>query len=115
MKKCGYIEDAKEKCKIPLTGSLQREEFSKTLSQALNELKEEIRGMKNERQEDILRFAHEGGPTSSYDGCENSATSSDLQRSINHFFMKKRKKEGDVPKRETLGDYLQEYEAQSKE
>ena len=29
--------------------------------------------------------------------------------------MKKRKEKGDVPKRETLGDYLQEYEAQSKE
>ena len=29
--------------------------------------------------------------------------------------MKKKKKKGDVPKKETLGDYLQEYEAQSKE
>ena len=72
--------------------------------------------MKNERQEDILKGSpHEGSPTTSYDGCEHSATSSDLQRSDSHFFMKKKKKEGDVPKRETLGDYLQEYEAQSKE
>ena len=106
MKECGYIEDTKEKGKIPLIGSLQRGEFSKTLSQALNEMKEEIWGMKNERQADILIFAHEGSPTTSYVGCEHSTTSSDLQCSISHFFMKKKKKEGEVPKRETLGDYL---------
>ena len=40
MKKCGYTEDTEENGAIPLTGSLQREGFSKTLSQAMHELKE---------------------------------------------------------------------------
>lgn len=48
MKKYGYTEDTKVKGKIPSSGSLQREEFSTTLSQAMYELKEEIWGMKRE-------------------------------------------------------------------
>ena len=49
MKKCGYTEDTEEKGNIPFTGSLQREVFSKNLSQAMYVLKEEIREMKRER------------------------------------------------------------------
>ena len=50
MKKCGYIEDTKVKGPNPLSGSLQREEFSKTLSQPIYELKGEILGKKRERR-----------------------------------------------------------------
>ena len=60
------------------------------------------------------RYIHEERSNYLSYGCENSTTSSDLQCSISHFFMKKKKK-GDVTKKETLSDYLQEYEAQSKE
>ena len=58
MKKCGYTEDTEEKGKISFTGILQREEFSKTLSQAMYVLKEEIRVMKNERKVYLLIFSH---------------------------------------------------------
>ena len=43
----------------------------------------------------------------------NSSISPKLQRSVSDFFMKRKK--GGVPKKETLGEYLWEYEAQYKE
>lgn len=60
------------------------------------------------------RKVHEERSSSSYYGCEHSATSSYLQRTINDLFMTKKMEKGDVPKKGILGDYLQEYEAQSK-
>ena len=54
----------------------------------------------------------EDSKSSSY-GYEDSDISSDLPCSISNFFMKRKK--GDMPKRDTLGDYLQEYEDQSEE
>ena len=59
------------------------------------------------------RSIHEESSNSSSYGCEHLATSSNLQCFISHLLMTKKKK-GDVPERETLGDYLLEYEAQSK-
>ena len=71
--------------------------------------------MRNERQADILKmFAHEGSPTTSYDVCEHSATQSDLQHCSMPTFLARGEEEGETPKEETLGDYLQEYESQSK-
>ena len=59
-------------------------------------------------------FVHEESSSSSYYGYDNSATPSYLQRSTSHMFMASEMEKGDVPKKETLGDYLQEYESQSK-
>ena len=73
-----------------------------------------IKEMRRETHEDpsTKSIQEEDSKFSSY-GYENSAISSDLPCSINNFFMKRKK--GDVPKKYTLGDYLQEYEAQFEE
>ena len=94
---------------------MKGKEFSKTLFQTMHEMKSEIRGMRNERHENILeRFAHEESPSSSYDVCEDSVTQSDLQHCSMPTFLAREEAEGETPKEETLGDYLQEYESQSK-
>ena len=77
--KCGYTEDTEEKGKVPLTRILQREEFSKTLSQAMYELKEEIWGLKRERHVDPSGgFLHQERPNTSYYMYEHSTTQPDL-------------------------------------
>ena len=56
---------------------------------------------------------HEASSKSSSHGYVHSTISPNLQCSISDLFMKRNK--GGVPKKETLGEYLQEYEAQYKE
>ena len=46
--------------------------------------------------------------------CEHSATQSDLQRCSMPTFLAREEAEGETPKEETLGDYLREYESQSR-
>ena len=92
--------------------------FSKILFQTLQGRSKDIKEMRRERHKipstrSTISINEEISNSSSY-GCEHSTTSSYLQSSIIHLFMTKKKKKGDVPKKETLGDYLQEYEAQSK-
>ena len=73
--------------------------------------------MRREEQEDpsirSTRSIDEESYKSSSHGYVHSAISPNLQRSVSDFFMKRKK--GGVPKKETLGEYLREYEAQSKE
>ena len=70
--------------------------------------------MRRERHEDpSTRFIQEEGSKSSSYGYEHLAISSYLPHYIRKFFMKRKK--GEVLKKETLGEYLREYEAQSKE
>ena len=67
-----------------------------------------------ERHEGPLRiFAHEESSSSSYYGCENSSTQSDLQCGTMPTFLA-REEEVETLKEETLGDYLQKYESQSR-
>ena len=69
-KKYDYTKDTKVKGKIPLSGRLQGEEFFKTLSQAMYELKGEIQGMKRERHTNPSGiFLHQGSPSTSYYVC----------------------------------------------
>ena len=56
---------------------------------------------------------HRESSSFSYYGCEHSATQSYQQRSTMPMFIAREMEEGDVPKEETLGDYLQEYESQT--
>ena len=46
--------------------------------------------------------------------CDHSATQSDLQHCSMPTFLAREEVEWETPKEETLGDYLQEYESQSK-
>ena len=50
-------------------------------------------------------FVHEESPSSSYYWCVHSATPLDLQRSTRPMFIASEMEEGNVPKKETLGDY----------
>ena len=60
MKKCGYTEDTEVRGPNPSSGRLIGKEFSKTLFQTMHELKNEIRGVRNEIQVDLLKgFSHE--------------------------------------------------------
>ena len=71
--------------------------------------------MRREKHGDPSKiFVHEESPSSPYYGCEHSATPSDLKHSTRPMFISSGMEEGNVPKKETLGDYLQEYESQSK-
>ena len=98
-----YTEDKEDKCPNPLSGILKGKEFSKTLFQTMHELKNEIRGMKNEIQADILeRFSHEGSPTTSYDVCDHSTTQSDLQRCSMPTFLTKEEAEGGTQRMKLL-------------
>ena len=88
--------------------------FSNLLFPNLQGRSKGIKEMRREKSENpsARSIQEEDSKSSSY-GYENSTMSSDLTHSINNLFMKRKK--GDVPKRSTLGDYLQEYEAQSEE
>ena len=69
--------------------------------------------MRREIHEGPLRiFSHEESSISSYYGCEHSATQLDLQHGTMPTFLAREEEEGETPKEETLGDYLQEYESQ---
>ena len=59
------------------------------------------------------RYIHEEHSETSSHGYVHSAISPKLQGYIGDFFMKRKK--GGVSKKETLREYLEEYEAQSKE
>ena len=81
----------------------------------MHELKREIKGMRRERHEGpSIIFTHEGSSISSYYVCENSPTQSDLQWGTMPTFFAREEEEGETPKEETLGEYLQEYESQSR-
>lgn len=96
-------------------GRIKGVEFSNILSQALHELKGEIKGVRNRRSVDILmRFSQEGSPTTSSDVCEHAATQSNLQRCSMLALFARGEEEGETPEEETLGDYLREYESRSK-
>ena len=73
--------------------------------------------MRREEQEDpstkSTRSIHEASYKSLSHGYVHSSISPNLQCSICDFFMKRKK--GGLPKKETLREYLEEYEAQSKE
>ena len=87
-------------------------EFSKFLLQTLQCISKDIKEMRREKHGDpSTRFVHE--EISSY-GCDHSATPSNLQSFTRPMVIISEKEKGDVPKKETLGDYLQEYESQSK-
>lgn len=74
-----------------------------------------IKVMRMERCRDSPRgIVHKGSSGFSHYGCENSATPSYLQHGTMPTFLARGKEEGDTPKEETLGDYLQEYESQSR-
>ena len=74
----------------------------------------DIKEMRMERWRDSPReLIHEGSSIFSYHGCDNSASPSDLQRGAMPRVITRYMEEGDVPKEETLGDYLQEYEYQT--
>ena len=89
--------------------------LSKLLLQTLHGISKYIKEMRREKHGDpSTRFGNQQSSSSSYYGCEYSATQSDLKRPTSHMFMTNEMEKGDVPKRETLGDYLQEYESQSK-
>ena len=94
---------------------MKGKEFSKTLFQTMHELKSEIRGRRRESHENpARRIAHEESPSSSYYVCENSSTQSNQQCCSIPTFLARGEAEGETPKEETLGDYLQEYESQSR-
>ena len=104
--------------KIILLSSLFRS--SKNISKEV-EQEEERRSSETPRafqeQEDLpirsIRSIHEENSKSSSHGYVHSAISPNFQHSISDFFMKRKK--GGVTKKETLGEYLWEYEAQYKE
>lgn len=115
MKECSYTEEIEDKGPNSSSGRLKGKEFSKILFQNMHELENEIRGMRNGRLADLLEwFSHEGSPTTSYNVCDHSATQSDPQRCSRPTFLARGEEEGETPKEETLGDYLREYESQSK-
>ena len=90
-------------------------EFSKLLLQTLQYISKDIKEMRRERHGDpSRRFSHEESSNYLYYGCDHSTTPSYLQCSTIHIFMASEMEKGYVPKKETLGDYLQEYESQSK-
>ena len=59
-------------------------------------------------------FSYQGSPSTSYYVCENSATQPDLQCYNMPTFLSKEEGGEGTPKEENLGEYLQEYESQSK-
>ena len=80
----------------------------------MHELKGEIRGVRNERQADLLKgFVHEESPGTSDDVCENLATQSIPQHGSMPTLLSKEEGRGETPKEGSLGEYLQEYESQS--
>ena len=104
----------RDKGKTPLFGEMEGKNFLELLLQTMHELNREIKGMRREIHEDTsIIFTHEESSSSSYYGCENSATQLDLQCSTMPMFIAREIEEGDVPKEKTLGDYLREYESQS--
>ena len=101
------LKTQKKKGPNPSSGRLKGKEFSKTLFQNMHELKNEIRGIRNERPTDLLeRFVHEGSPTTSFDVCDNSSTQYDLQCCSMPTFLARGEENGETPKEETLGEYL---------
>ena len=105
----------RDKGKSPLFGEMEGMKFLELLLQTMQELKREIKGMGRERHENpSRRFTHEEISIYSYYVCEHSATQSNIQHGTMHTFLAREEEEGETPKEHTLGDYLQEYESQSK-
>ena len=89
--------------------------FSKLLLHTLHGIIKDIKEMRREKHGDpSTRFGHEEIPSSSYYEYDHSAIPSNLKCSTSHMFMTKKMERGDVLKKETLGDFLQEYESQTK-
>ena len=83
-------------------------EFSKLLLQNLECIIKDIKEMRREKHGDpSTRLIHEESSSSSYYGCEHSATPLYLQCSTSLMFMESEMEKGDVPKKDTLGDYFQ--------
>ena len=81
----------------------------------MHSIKGDIKKMRREMCRESLRgFAYEASPRFLHDGCEHAATHHDSQHILMPSFTVRKMEEEDMPKKETLSDYLQEYESQSK-
>ena len=64
-------------------------------------------------RESPREFESEANSRFSYDECEHAATHHDAQHSQMSRSIRRELKEGGMPKRETLIDFMQEYESQT--
>ena len=104
----------REKDKTLAFRGRNEEKLSKLLFQTMQSIHEDIKKMRREMCKESPRgFEYEENHRFLHDGCENSATQFDPQRSFMPIFTAREMEEEDAPKEETLSDYLQEYESQS--
>ena len=104
----------KDKKKTPLFGGRKEEKLSKLLSQTMQSIKRDLKEMRREMcRESPREFESEANSRFSYDECEHAATHYDAQRGPMPRFGMREIDEGQMPKRETLSDFLQEYESQT--
>ena len=104
----------KDKNKTPSFGGRKEERLPKFLSQTLQSIHEDLKEMRREMCIESPRgFEYESNSRFSYDECEHAATHYDAQRSYMPRFAMREMEEGGMTRRETLSDFLQEYESQT--
>ena len=103
----------KNKEKTPLFGGREEEELSKLLFQTMQSIKGDLKKMRRER-ESPKEFGSKANSRFSHDECEHATTHHVSQCSHMPGSAMREREEEEIPRRETLCDFLQEYESQTK-
>ena len=105
----------KDKKKTPLFGGREEGELSMLLFQTMKSIKGDLKKMRREMCRDSPReFESEANSRFLHDECEHAATHYDSQRSHMPRSTMREMEEEEMPRMETLSDYLQEFESQTK-
>ena len=101
-----------DKEKTPLFGGRMEENLSKLISKSILSIKGDLKKMRRE-MESSQEFGSRAKSRFAHDRCENVATLYYAQRSQMPRSTKRKLKEEEMPRRETLSNFLQEYESQT--
>lgn len=105
----------KNKENTPLFVGGEEEELSNLFLQTMQSIKGDIKKMRREMCREYSReFESNENSRFLHDECENAATHYDPQHILMSIFTMREMEEEEMPKMETLSDYLQEYESQNK-
>ena len=96
--------------KAPLCGGRKEERLSKLLPKSMQSIKEDLKKMRRE-MECLEEFGSRAKSRFSHDRCEHASTHYDAQCSQMPRYTMREMKEEEMPRRETLSDFLQEYES----
>ena len=102
-----------EKMKTPFFGG-KEERLSNLLSKSVQSIQGDLKKIRREMCIESPRgFETESNSRFSYGECEHVATRYDAQRSHMPIFSMREREEEGMTRRETLSDFLQEYESQT--